>query len=214
MKLKGVLFDFDGVVLDSMKQHAVAWKYAFKQQGIEITEHDIYLMEGMGVQAVVENVCRKYDLSNKKALQLMDVKIEYYNENMQVLFYDGFFELLDFLKSQNIKMAVVTGGHRGRIIPFAEKYLDGYFEGFVCSDDVTNTKPSPEPYLKGLEKLGLNPEECLVIENAPLGIKAAKTASIKTIAIETTLGKEYLKEADLMVQSFSEIREAIENLKH
>ena len=209
-RLKGVLFDFDGVVLDSMKQHVIGWQYAFRQQGVELTELDIYLMEGMGVSAVVDNVCEKYNISKEIAEKIMDVKIEYYNQHLEIIFYDSFFELLKFLKSKQIKMAVVTGGHRGRIIPFAEKYLDGYFLGFVCSDDVKNTKPFPEPYLKGLEILDLKPEECLVIENAPLGIKAAKAAGIKTIAIETTLDKSYLQQADFIVQTFPEVQTVIE----
>ncbi len=212
MKLKGILFDFDGVVLDSMKQHVKGWQYAFRQQGVELTELDIYLMEGMGVEAVVESVCEKYKISKEITEKITNVKIEYYNQHLEIIFYDGFFELLEFLKSKQIKMAVVTGGHRGRIIPFAEKYLGGYFLGFVCSDDVKNTKPFPEPYLKGLEILDLNPEECLVIENAPLGIKAAKTAKIKTIAIETTLDKSYLQQADYIVQSFHEVQSAVEEI--
>ena len=212
-RLKGILFDFDGVVLDSMKQHVKAWQHAFGQQGVHLTDLDIYLMEGMGVKAVVENVCDKHNISKEHMPQLMQTKSQYYKQHLEIRFYDGFFDLLNFLKNQNIKMVVVTGGDRGRIIPFAEKYLDGYFSGFVCSDDVQHTKPSPEPYLKGLEILAMKPQECLVIENAPLGIQAAKAAGIKTIAIETTLGKEYLKQADFIVQSFFEVQSTIKNLK-
>lgn len=211
MNLKGVIFDFDGVVLDSMKQHAVAWQYAFKQFGVNMTELDIYLMEGMGVTAVVENVCEKYKISKEIAAKIMDVKIEYYNNNLNIKFFDGFFDLIDFLKSAHINMAVVTGGHRGRILPFAKEYLNGYFTGFVCSDDVKNTKPFPEPYLKGLDILNLKSEECIVIENAPLGIEAAKKAGIKTIAIETTLDESYLQAADYIVQSFLEVHKLIES---
>ena len=148
MKLKGVLFDFDGVVLDSMKQHIKAWQYAFRQQGVNLKELDIYLMEGRGVTAVVDKVCEKYKISKEIASKIIETKIEYYNQHLEVIFYDGFFELLNFLKSQQLKMAVVTGGHRGRIIPFAKEYLDGYFSGFVCSDDVKNTKITRQAALK------------------------------------------------------------------
>ena len=131
MKLKGVLFDFDGVVLDSMKQHVKAWQYAFRQQGVNLKELDIYLMEGMGVNAVVDKVCEKYKMSKEIAREIIEVKIEYYNQHLEVIFYDGFFDLLKFLKSQQLKMVVVTGGHRDRIIPFTKEYLDGHFSGFV-----------------------------------------------------------------------------------
>jgi HAD superfamily hydrolase (TIGR01509 family) len=210
MKLKGILFDFDGVVLDSMKQHVAGWQYAFKQQGVELTELDIYLMEGMGVKAVVKNVCDKYKIPQEIASVLMKIKTEFYKQHLQIEFYYGFFKLLDYLKSQKLKMAVVTGGDRSRIIPFAQEHLNGYFKGFVCSDDVRETKPSPEPYLKGLEILELDANKCLVIENAPLGIKSAKAAGIKTIAIETTLDKSYLQQADFIVQSFPEVQSVVE----
>jgi beta-phosphoglucomutase len=212
INIRGILFDFDGVVLDSMKQHVLAWQYAFRQQGIELKDLEIYLMEGMGVKAVVEAVCEKYNLPNTMIKELIKIKSEYYKKHLRVKFYDGFFELLDYLKSQKLEMAVVTGGDRSRIIPFAEQYLNGYFKGFVCSDDVQNTKPSPEPYLKGLDILNLKPQECLVIENAPLGIKAAKAAGIETIAIETTLDKSYLKEADFIFDSFSKIQSKINKI--
>ena len=78
MNLKGVLFDFDGVVLDSMKQHVIAWQHAFGQQGVKLTELDIYLMEGMGVSAVVNKVCDKYKISKEIASKIMKTKSEYY----------------------------------------------------------------------------------------------------------------------------------------
>lgn len=212
MKLKGVLFDFDGVVLDSMKQHVKAWQYAFGKYGLSLTAMDIYLREGMGVKSVVKNVCAKYKLPIEVALTIMKTKSEYYKNHFEVHFYNGFFELLDYLKSQGISMVIVTGGDRNRIIPFALKYLNGYFSGFVCSDDVKETKPSPEPYLKGLEILGLASEYCIVIENAPLGIKAAKAAGIRTLAVETTLNKTYLKDADFIVKSLLQAQSKITNL--
>jgi beta-phosphoglucomutase len=212
MNLKGVLFDFDGVVLDSMKQHVTAWHYAFGKQDIHLTDLEIYLMEGRGVEALVHDICDKYNIVKDVAKKIIDIKIDYYSHNLKVIFFDGIFDLLEFLKSKQLKMALVTGGHRGRIIPFAEEHLNSYFSGIVCSDDVKNTKPFPEPYLKGAEILGLEPEECIVIENAPLGIQSAKAAGIRTIAIETTLDKTYLKEADYIVHSFSEIQSKIKEL--
>ena len=108
----------------------------------------------------------------------------------------------------------MTGGHRERVDLIVDKYLNGQFKVVVCSDDVKNTKPYPEPFLKGIELLKIKNDECLVIENAPLGIQASKAAGIKTIAIETTLPQEYLKEADIIVQSFKEVQSAIDRLIH
>jgi beta-phosphoglucomutase len=212
MNLQGVLFDFDGVVLDSMKQHVTAWQYAFRKEGVNLADLEIYLLEGRGVEALVNDICEKHKISKDIIPRIMEEKIKYYDQHISINFYDGFFDLLEFLKSLELKMAVVTGGDRGRIIPFAEIYLDGYFSGFVCSDDVKNTKPYPEPYTKGVEMLKLKPEQCVVIENAPLGIQSAKAAGLKTIAIETTLAKTYLYEADIIVESFPEVQSAIDEM--
>jgi beta-phosphoglucomutase len=209
MNLIGVLFDFDGVVLDSMKQHVTAWQYAFRKEGLNLPDLEIYLLEGRGVEALVNDICEKHKISKDIIPRIMEEKIKYYDQHLTINFFDGFFDLLEFLKSKNLKMAIVTGGSRDRILSFADQYLNGYFSGMVCAEDVVNTKPFPEPYIKGLEMLKLKPKQCIVIENAPLGIQSAKAAGIKTIAIETTLPKTYLHEADIIVQSFPEVQSAI-----
>ena len=106
-------------------------------------------------------------------------------------------------------MAFFSGGFRDRVSSFLENHLDGYFSALVTSDDVINTKPFPEPYIKGAELLNLKSHECIVIENAPLGVRAGKDADMKVIAIQTTLGEEYLSEADYIVSTFDEVREIL-----
>jgi beta-phosphoglucomutase len=104
-------------------------------------------------------------------------------------------------------MAVVTGGYRDRVSQIVNEYFDGYFSAVVTSDDVKRTKPFPEPYLKGATLLGVRPAQCLVIENAPIGIQAAKKAGMKVLAVTTTLTKDYLHEADFIADGFVEIEE-------
>ncbi len=209
MNLKGILFDFDGVIVDSMKQHLIAWQYAFRKENVNLEDLEFYLLEGRGVKSVVTDLCKKYSLPERLVPILMKTKIDFYDRHLRVAFYEGFFNLIKFLKSTNIQMGIVTGGHRERVEFIVDKYLNGHFNAIVCSDDVNNTKPYPEPYLKGMKLLGLTNSECLVIENAPLGIQSSISAGIKTIAIETTLGKEYLKEADYIVHSFEEVQSLI-----
>jgi len=194
-----------------MQQHLTAWQYAFRKEGVHLDDIEFYLLEGRGVKALIEDLCVKYDLPTELVPKLFKTKIEYYDKHLKVEFYEGLFDLLNYLKSKPVKLALVTGGHGERVYPFIDKYLNDYFSAIVTSDDVEHTKPFPEPYLKGMSLLGLEKEECLVIENAPLGIKSAKSAGLEVIAIETTLGKEYLTEADQIVQSFSEIKSIIQS---
>ena len=207
MNIRAVLFDLDGVLLKSMEQHLEAWQHAFRRFNINILQSDLYQLEGRGVRFVVEILADKYGLDSKFRPQIIEEKVTYYEKMFHPEFYDGIYTVLDILKKKSIKMAVVTGGYRDRVNKIINKYFEGYFSAFITSDDVTNTKPYPEPYLKGAELLGFDPEQCLVIENAPMGIQSAKSAGMKVLAITTTLTKNHLQKADLIADSFKEISE-------
>ena len=205
VKMKAVLFDLDGVLLKSMEQHLEAWQHAFRRFNTFIKDSDFYQLEGRGVKAVVETLTKKFDIDQKFNQQLIDVKVAYYNKNFIPEFYDHLYSVLDFLKSSEIPMGVVTGGYRDRVNKIVEDYFNGYFLAIVASDDVKDTKPFPEPYLKGATLLGFKPEDCLVIENAPMGVDAGKKAGMKVVAITTTMTRDYLLNADVIVDSFSEV---------
>jgi len=206
LNYKGVLFDLDGVLLKSMEQHLEAWRDSFSRFEATVSEEDFYQLEGRGVKSVVETLVKRYNIDPQFKNEIMSDKIEYYNRIFKPVFYDGIFTLLDNLKSRKIKMAVVTGGMRNRVNEIVDNYFRDYFSASVTSDDVENTKPFPEPYLKGASALNLAPQECIVVENAPMGVKAGKQAGMFVIAITTTLDKKYLREADLIVDSFSEVQ--------
>jgi len=206
LNYKGVLFDLDGVLLKSMEQHLEAWRDSFSRFEATVSEEDFYQLEGRGVKSVVETLVKRYNIDPQFKNEIMSDKIEYYNRIFKPVFYDGIFTLLDNLKSRKIKMAVVTGGMRNRVNEIVDNYFRDYFSASVTSDDVENTKPFPEPYLKGASALNLAPQECIVVENAPMGVKAGKQAGMFGIAITTTLDKKYLREADLIVDSFSEVQ--------
>lgn len=209
--IKAVLFDFDGVVVNSMPQHLVAWKYAFKKYGFDFEDFDFLKREGRGVEALVTDLVREKGIDTGLVPQLMKHKIEYYDRHLNLEFYDGFLDTLEMLKSKQIRMAIVTGGSRNRVEYVIQKHLDGYFELTVTADDVKETKPSPEPYIKAAALLGLDKNKCLILENAPLGIEAARKAGITVVAIETTLPKSYLNEANDIVTSFAEFQTLLEN---
>jgi len=202
---RGVLFDLDGVLLKSMEQHLEAWQHAFRRFMATVKKEEFYLLEGRGVKSVVETLVKKYQIDPNLKQEIMDEKIAYYNKIFKPVFYDGLYELLDKLKNKTIPMAVVTGGQRPRVTEIVQNYFGGYFSATITSDDVSLTKPYPEPYLKGAAALHLQPGECVVIENAPMGIKSGKAAGMHVIAITTTLNRKYLTEADHVVNSFAEV---------
>jgi beta-phosphoglucomutase-like phosphatase (HAD superfamily) len=188
-----------------MEQHLEAWQHAFRCYNAFIKESDFYKLEGRGVRAVVEILTDKYGIDPNVRHKIMDEKVAYYNNKFQPIFYEGLFSVLDLLKNKHIEMAVVTGGYRDRVSKVVDEFFFGYFSAIVTSDDVKNTKPYPEPYLKGAALLGYRPAQCLVIENAPMGIESAKRAGMNVLAITTTMKKDFLNKADFIVDSFGEI---------
>jgi beta-phosphoglucomutase len=207
VEIKAVLFDLDGVLLKSMEQHLEAWQHAFSRFNTVIKDSDFYQLEGRGVKAVVETLISKFGLDPSLKEQLIEVKVAYYNEKFRPEFYKNLYNVLDLLKNKQIDMAVITGGYRDRVTKIVEEFFEGYFSAIVTSDDVKNTKPFPEPYLKGATLLGYRPAQCLVVENAPMGVESAKKAGMKVVAITTTMTRDYLKKADVVVDTFAEIEE-------
>ena len=94
-------------------------------------------------------------------------------------------KVLYFLRSQGVQCWVVTGSGQRNLINALNKTFDNVFTGIISSFDVTKGKPDPEPYLKAWERSGFKKEECMVVENAPLGVRAAKAAGLYTFAVNT-----------------------------
>ena len=94
-------------------------------------------------------------------------------------------KVLYFLRSQGVQCWVVTGSGQRNLIDALNKTFDNVFTGIISSFDVTKGKPDPEPYLKAWERSGFKKEECMVVENAPLGVRAAKAAGLYTFAVNT-----------------------------
>jgi len=206
---KGILFDFDGVVLKSMEQHFEAWRNAFQEKNIGITPDDFYILEGQGIKRVAYLLGERYGLDETVINDVMNRKVHYYEKFMTIEFYDYFEIMLNSFKKNEIPMGVVTGGSRERVNKIINEYMDNYFDCVVTVDDVERGKPFPDPFLKGAELLDYKPEDCLVIENAPMGIEGAVKAGMTVIAITTTLDSEYLKQANYIADNFREVEEIV-----
>ena len=116
---------------------------------------------------------------------------------------------MNCLKNKGFKLALVTGTPRKEVKRILPKDLYKLFNVIVPSDEVTHGKPHPEPYNRALKALRLKPKEAIVIENAPNGIKSAKAAKMRVFAVETSLPKQYLKGADKVFSSLSQINRAV-----
>ncbi len=210
--MKAILFDFDGVVIKSMEQHYEAWQKAFAEQGIQLFPDEFFVLEGQGINTIANIIGKEKGLNQDQITQIMNRKLNYYNQFMKIEFYDHFPEMLHHLKHIKVPMGVVTGGTKSRVLKVIEDYFTGVFQSVVTVDDVKRGKPFPDSFIKGAEELGFLPSECIVVENAPLGIEGAKAAGNLVMAITTTLPAESLSKADYIVHDFHELEKKLSEL--
>ncbi len=208
---KAVIFDMDGVITDTMPYHFKAWKTIFASQGIKVSHEDIYKREGQkGINSVQEIFNEnKVVFSSSIAHNLLKEKEHFFKKIFKRRFIQGSRSLIKLLSAKNYRLALVTGTSRHEAMELLPKDLWDTFEVTVCGCDVQNGKPHPEPYIKALKKLRLKASQAIVIENAPFGIASAKAAGLKCIAIETSLPKKHLKQADVIVESYQDLKDEI-----
>ncbi len=202
-----IIFDMDGVVVDGMPYHIRAWREALSTVGMQITDLEIYLMEGMTGRETINELTNKYNKSFSAELveKVLNLKQKIFNDIFTVDLMKGAKELLLELYRLDYKLALVTGTRLDVVKRVLQAGLDNIFKVVVTGEMVARGKPDPEPYLKAVNELKSNRDDCLVIENAPAGIASAKGAGLRCFAVETSLSEEYLKGADKIFQNMDEL---------
>lgn len=188
--IRAALIDMDGVLYDSMKYHTLAWKQMMAEIGIECSREEFYLYEGMTGKATIDLIFQRefgQPCEPRRAAELYARKAQLFVEMGEKEPMPGAFEMIRCLKEAGVKCVLVTGSAQSSLISHLETDYPGIFpeDRRVTALDVKHGKPDPEPYLKGLELAGTLPEETIVIENAPLGVRAGVAAGLKTFAVTT-----------------------------
>ena len=188
---KTVLFDMDGVLYDSMPNHATAWVQAMRDFQIEMTEEDAYLTEGQkGSDTIMQMVLAQQHraISQEEAARMYDRKAEIFATLPTAPVMPGILTLMREIQQAGWTIGIVTGSAQR---PLIQRLADDFGE-FVSSDrivtayDVARGKPQPDPYLMGMKKCGdVQPWETIVVENAPLGVQAGVAAGAFTIGVST-----------------------------
>jgi len=209
--IQGVLFDFDGVLADTPVPNCRAWQEAFAPHGIEVNPEVFLSMEGSGKKEVLDRLSAGR-LTDEQLEAVFKEKQRIYFSKGRVQLYPGVVEALKGLREKGLKLAVVSGSTRDRIDDALGEEIIGLFEAVVTAESVTKTKPDPEPFQVGMSALGLGPEVCLVIENAPLGIESARAAGARCLAVATTLKAERLSAADEVFEDHAGLFSRIDGL--
>ncbi|MBM6993883.1 MAG: HAD hydrolase-like protein [Prevotella sp.] len=188
---KVVLFDMDGVLYDSMPHHAVAWQQSMKEFGLTMTAADAYATEGArGIDTIRYFVKQQQgkDISLDEAQRIYDVKTRIFHSMGDTPIFEGVVPLMEKIKASGLQIGIVTGsGQRPLIKRLIDDFHDFIDENhIVTAYDVKRGKPHPDPYLMGLQKAGVqHPWQGIVVENAPLGVRAGVAARIFTVAINS-----------------------------
>lgn len=188
---KAVFFDQDGVLFNSMPFHAQSWEMAMNENGLPFTKNQTYRNEGRTGASVINEAYRLIhgvDAPQEVIEAVYAAKSKHFNDltgGKLPELIPGIRDVLAFLRSKEIQCWVVTGSGQRSLIDNLRNTFPDTFTGIITSFDVTHGKPDPEPYLKALDRSGFQREECMVVENAPLGVRAAKTAGLFCCAVNT-----------------------------
>jgi beta-phosphoglucomutase len=206
MKIKGFLFDLDGVIVDTAVYHFQAWRRMANELGFDIDEEFNEKLKGISRMDSIEAILKhgNKEVSEEEKLRLATEKNEWYlayvNKMTPTEILPG---VEDFFKQFKALGITCSLGSASKNAPkILEKIgLKAEFDAIVDGNSVTKSKPNPEVFLKGAEALGLKNEECVVFEDAVAGVEAAKRANMKTVGFGD---KQILNQADLIYNSFTE----------
>lgn len=201
MKIKAVIFDLDGVIVSTDECHYRGWKKMADEEGIYFDKEINNRLRGVSrmesLEIVLERAEKAY--SEKEKAALAERKNNYYKKYITELtpndILPGVMKNLEELKNNGIKIAIGSSSKNTPII-LQQIQLTDYFDAVSDGNNITNSKPDPEVFLKAAQMLGVDAESCLVVEDADSGIVAGKRAGMKTLSVNGAKG------ADIFFESF------------
>lgn len=186
---KAVLFDMDGVLINSMPNHAIAWQRSMASFGINMSKEDAYATEGArGVDTIKKMVKAQQgrDIDEEESQRMYDEKTRQFGMLPKPKIMDYALQLQEKIYQAGLQICIVTGsGQRPLINRLLEEFPRVTRERLVTAYDVKKGKPLPDPYLAGMKKCGVMPWETIVVENAPLGVMSGVASDSFTIAVNT-----------------------------
>jgi HAD superfamily hydrolase (TIGR01509 family) len=204
---KTVLWDMDGVISDSCSFHFDAWQEIFARRSVEFTKQDFTGLFGSRNDFIIGSVMGK-QLPERNVKNMVREKEQAFRRKAtgRIKPFPGVIALLNALKKGDFKLGLVSSAPMENIdLTLSQLDLAGTFNCIVSGQDVSESKPSPQIYLLAAERLRTTPGNCVVIEDSPLGVKAAKTAGMKCLAVTNTHHGQYLEEADRVVDSLENV---------
>lgn len=208
-QLNAVIFDMDGVIVDSEPLHILADQVAFDAFRIPVPDEEYPHFTGVPAAVVIENMIAKYAPHQVATAEVLHFKNEWFRKEVhQLKPIEGAIEFVKSLKKQSIPFALATSSSRWYQQYIFERFgLSGLFKGVVTIEDVTHGKPHPAPFLLAAQHLSEPPAACVVIEDSVSGLQGAVAAGCKALGFTSSHSAEMLHAAgaDGTADSFSEI---------
>jgi beta-phosphoglucomutase len=208
-KKLGVIFDLDGVLVDTAWAHRRSWFDLAAKEGLPMSEEFFRHTFGMQNDAILPQL--RPGLSKAEMDRLADWKEQRYRDIVQerVELAPGAQALLQDLKRHGFRLSIGSSAPAQNLDVFWKKLgFADWFDARVTKEDTSQSKPSPETFLKAAEKLGLSPACCAVVEDAVPGVQAGKAAGMHVVAVTTTRRREDLVQADHIVNGLTELKAA------
>jgi beta-phosphoglucomutase len=208
-KKLGVIFDMDGVLVDTGWAHRQAWHDLAEKEGLDISDEFFRRTFGMQNAAILPML--RPDISPEEMERLSDWKEQHYRDLMKehLELAPGAEALLRDLKRHGFRLAIGSSAPPENLNLFWDRLsLAQWFEARVTKEEITRSKPAPETFLRAAEKIRLTPACCAVVEDAVPGVQAAKAAGMPVVAVTTTRAREDLAQADRIVDNLSELKAA------
>jgi beta-phosphoglucomutase family hydrolase len=206
--IKAVIFDLDGVIVESENAHIEAEKQIFLKYGLAVSAGELHRYTGTTAKVMFTEFIAKYKLATTfEELNLQKEKILLNLLKQDAEPTKGVLSLIRELKRRGIKLAIGSSSTRNLVNYILKKLnITCLFDCIIAAEDVEHSKPNPEIFLKAAEELGVSPSQCLVIEDAQLGVEAAKSAGMKCIGYRNPhSGNQDLSKADRVTDDFSKL---------
>ena len=204
---KAVIWDMDGIIVDSARHHLKGWQIVFQKRGVNYTEKDFWHNTGKRSDTIIKNVLGK-KIPQNEITKIIQEKDETFRQLMgqNIRPFPGVLKLIASLKEHGFKIAIASSAPMENIQLITRSLkIHNHFDTIVSGWEVTRGKPDPQTFLLTAEKLGVEAERCIVIEDAISGVTASKRAGMPCIAVTNTTPREELREADLIIDTLEEI---------
>jgi len=206
-EMKAVIWDMDGVIADTAQYHLKGWQIVFRKRGKNYTDEDFRRNTGKRSDSTVREVLGE-KIAHGEIMAIIREKHENFLQliRQNIRPFPGVLKLIALLKERGFKIAIASSAPMKNIQLITQSLkIHNRFDAIISGWEVTKSKPDPQIFLLAAEKLGVEAENCIVIEDAIAGVTASKRAGIHCIAVTNTTTREDLREADLVIDTLEEI---------